>query len=45
MTLEDIAKLVNDLNIKTVILIGKYAENDYRIVKVDTDGKLITTTS
>jgi hypothetical protein len=28
---------------KVVILVGKYADDDYKLVKVDADGKVVTT--
>lgn len=34
-----------DSNAKVVILVAKYADDDYKIVACDEDGKLITTSS
>ena len=31
-------------NAKVVLLVGKVGDNDYEIVKVDSDGKIYTTT-
>ena len=42
-TIAELEKLAINSNIKVVILVGKYADDDYRIVKVDADGKVVTT--
>lgn len=48
MTLEELRllgqSLAMDDNFKVVFLVGKVADNDYEIVKVDEDGKIVTTT-
>jgi hypothetical protein len=48
MTLEQLKALVQSLafddNVKVVFLVGKVGEDDYEIVKVDSDGKIVTTT-
>ena len=48
MTLEELKELIQDLgfndNCKVVLLVGKVGEDDYEIVKVDSDGKIYTTT-
>ena len=48
MTLEELKALAQDLgfndNIKIVLLVGKEGDDDYEIVKVDSEGKLVTTT-
>ena len=48
MTLEELKELVQDLgfndNCKIVLLIGKVGDDNYAIVKVDSDGKVFTTT-
>ena len=48
MTLVELKALIQDLgfndNCKVVLLVGKQGDDDYEIVKVDEDGKLITTT-
>jgi hypothetical protein len=47
MTLDELKTLAQTLasddNFKIVFLVGKVADNDYEIVKVDSDGKVITT--
>lgn len=46
MTLEELKVLAQDLgfndNIKIVLLVGKQGDDDYEVVAVDGDGKLIT---
>ena len=48
MTLEELKELIKDLgfndNCKVVLLVGKVGEDDFEIVKVDSDGKVYTTT-
>jgi len=48
MTLVELKELIKDLgfndNCKVVLLVGKVGEDDYEIVKVDSDGKVVTTT-
>lgn len=48
MTLIELKELIKELgfndNCKVVLLIGKVGDDDYEIVKVDSDGKLVTTT-
>ncbi|MCP8323129.1 MAG: hypothetical protein L6N96_02990 [Candidatus Methylarchaceae archaeon HK02M2] len=48
MTLTELKQLILDLgfndNAKIVLLIGKAGDDDYQIVKVDSEGKLVTTT-
>ena len=48
MTLVELKELIRQLgfddNCKVVLLVGKVGENNYQIVKVDADGKIVTTT-
>lgn len=48
MTLIELKALAQTLgfndNIKIVLLVGKVGDDDYEVVAVDADGKLITTT-
>lgn len=48
MTLVELKELIDSLgfndNCKLVLLVGKVGDDDYEIVKVDSDGKLVTTT-
>lgn len=48
MTLTELKELIQELgfndNCKVVLLVGKVSDNEYQIVKVDADGKLVTTT-
>lgn len=48
MTLEELKELIQQLgfndNCKVVLLVGKVGDDEYQIVKVDSDGKLVTTT-
>ncbi len=48
MTLIELKELVQSLgfndNCKIVLLVGKVGTDDYEIVKVDSTGKLVTTT-
>ena len=48
MTLDELKVLVKTMafndNVKVVFLVGKVGDDDYEIVKVDTDGKIVTTT-
>lgn len=48
MTLVELKELIQELgfndNCKIVLLVGKVGADDYEIVKVDSDGKLVTTT-
>ena len=48
MTLVELKELIQELglndNAKVVILVGKVGNDNYEIVKVDSDGKLVTTT-
>lgn len=48
MTLVELRELIQELglndNAKVAILIGKVSDDNYEIVKVDSDGKLVTTT-
>jgi len=48
MTLAELKELIQELgfndNCKVVLLVGKVGDNNYEIVKVDSDGKLVTTT-
>ena len=48
MTLVELKELIQDLgfndNCKVVLLVGKVGDDDYEVVKVDSDGKLVTTT-
>ena len=48
MTLVELKELIQELgfndNCKVVVLVGKVSEDNYQIVKVDSDGKLVTTT-
>ena len=47
-TLKELKALIQDLgfndNAKVVLLVGKVDDTHYQIVKVDADGKLVTTT-
>ena len=44
-TLEEIANQVNDLNIKATVLVAYDYENQiWRVVKVNSDAELVTTT-
>jgi len=48
MTLVELKELVNALgfddNVKIVLLVGKVGTDNYEIVKVNSEGKLVTTT-
>lgn len=48
MTLVELKELIRDLgfddNCKVVLLVGKVSDDNYQIVKVTADGKVITTT-
>jgi hypothetical protein len=48
MTLDELKTLVKTIafndNVKVVFLVGKIGTDDYEIVKVDSDGKIVTTT-
>lgn len=48
MTLVELKELIKNLgfndNCKIVLLIGKVSEDNYEIVKVDSAGKIVTTT-
>jgi len=47
MTLIELKELIHELgfddNCKVVLLVGKVSEDNYQIVKVDADGKIVTT--
>ena len=47
-TLAELRELAEDLsfndNVKVVLLVGQVGTDEYAIVKVDSDGKLVTTT-
>ena len=47
MTLVELKALIQDLgfndNCKVVLLVGKVGDDNYQIVKVDSEGKLVTT--
>jgi hypothetical protein len=48
MTLVELKELVKELglddNAKVVLLVGKVGENNYQIIKVDANGRLVITT-
>lgn len=48
MTLDELKELIDELgfddNCKVVLLVGKVDATHYQIVKVDEDGKIVTTT-
>ena len=47
-TLVELKALIQDLgfndNCKVVLLVGKVDDDEYQIVKVNSDGKIVTTT-
>ena len=47
-TLAELKEFIQELgfndNCKVVLLVGKVGDDEYQIVKVDSDGKIVTTT-